>query len=113
MLGAKVRALSSSDFRLASFSSFFYKNSCIRSSIVAPLAVTSVIPDLSVVFVFCFWRVGAGFPLKEVEDMLCFSAIMDSSKRCYSFYSFYFEYLAIRDSILSISYCSGTFLDDF
>ena len=85
----------------------------MRSSIVVAVAVTSVMPDLSVVFVFCLWRVGAGLPLKEVEDMLCFSAIMDSSKSCCSFYSFYFEYLAIRDSMLSISNCSGTFLDDF
>ena len=108
-----MRALSSSDFRLARFSSFFYKNNCMRSSIVVAVAVTSVMPDLSVFFVFCLCRVGAGLPLKEVEDMLCFSAIMDSSKSCYSFCSFYFEYLAIRDSILSISYCSGTFLDDF
>jgi hypothetical protein len=53
MLGAKVRALSSSDFRLASFSSFLYKNICMRSSIVVAAAVTSVMPDLSVIFVFC------------------------------------------------------------
>ena len=90
----------------------------MRSSIVVEVAaavavVTSVMPDLSDVIVFCLWRVGAGLPLKEVEVTLCFSAIMDSSKSCYSLCSFYFEYLAIRDSILSISYYSGTFFYDF
>jgi hypothetical protein len=84
----------------------------MRSSIV--VAVKSVMPDLSVAFVFCLCRVvGAGFALKEVAVTFCYSAIMDSSESCYSLSSFCFEYLAMRDSILSISYCRGTFLDDF
>jgi hypothetical protein len=42
--------------------------------------------------------------LKEVPTVEAFSASIDSSNNYYIFCSFYFEYFAIRDSMLSISY---------
>ena len=85
-----VRSFSRSALIYFIFSSFFYKNICVLSSIV--LAHLS-----SLLMVLCLL-------------IIVTSAIYDSSKINYMFFSFCLLYFYILLSILCINYSNGTFL---